>query len=227
MKKHFITGLVILLPGAVTIAILIFVINFFTKPFIGFTSRLIEQWGLCQNGFCLLSQRQIIQYGSRVLILLALLGITILLGVVTRWFFMHTLIKLCDKILLRIPLVSTLYRTLQDIIKTIFVSDKNSFKQVVMVPFPGPETYVLGLVARESPEACCKATGKELVSVLVPTTPNPTTGFLLMFQKQVITYLDIKVEDAIKYMVSCGVILPEESQLAAMQKNTALNNQKK
>jgi len=224
MKKHFITGLVILLPGAVTIAILIFLINFFTKPFIGFTSSLIEQWGLCQDGLCLLNQKQVIQYGSRILILLSLFGITILLGVVTRWFFMHTLIKLCDKVLLRIPLVNTLYKTLQDIIKTIFVSDKNSFKQVVMVPFPGPGTYVLGLIARESPEACCKATGKNLISVLVPTTPNPTTGFLLMFEKELITYLDIKAEDAVKYMVSCGVILPEESQLAAMKQKAELHN---
>ena len=213
MKKHFITGLVILLPGVVTLAVLIFLINFFTKPFFGFTSRLIEQWGLCQSGLCFLTQKQLIQYGSRVLILLCLLGVTLLLGVVTRWFFMHTLIKICDKILLRIPLVSTLYKTLQDIIKTIFVSHKNSFKQVVMVPFPGSDTYVLGLIAREAPSACCEATGSDLVSVLVPTTPNPTTGFLLMFKKEAIQYLDIKTEDAVKYMVSCGVILPEEAHL--------------
>ncbi len=217
MKKNFITGLVLLLPGAVTIAILLFLINFFTTPFVGFTSQLIEQWNLFQDGFFFLTQKQVIQYGSRILILLSLFGVTVLLGVVTRWFFMHALIKLCDKALLRIPLVSTLYKTSQDIIKTIFVSDKNSFKQVVMVPFPRPGVYVLGLIARGSPNSCCAATEKNLISVLVPTTPNPTTGFLLMFQKEELIYLDMKAEDAIKYIVSCGVIIPEEPPFTAKQ----------
>jgi uncharacterized membrane protein len=101
------------------------------------------------------------------------------------------------------------YKTSQDIIKTIFVSDKNSFKQVVMVPFPRPGVYVIGLIARESPTCCSKAANAELISVLVPTTPNPTTGFLLMFKKEDLVYVDIKPEEAIKYIVSCGVILPE------------------
>ncbi|MBS0627110.1 MAG: DUF502 domain-containing protein, partial [Verrucomicrobia bacterium] len=70
--------------------------------------------------------------------------------------------------------------------------------------------YVLGLIARESPNACCSASGEDLVSVLIPTTPNPTTVFLLMFKKTDIVHVDIKPEDAIKYIVSCGVILPEQ-----------------
>jgi uncharacterized membrane protein len=209
MKKHFITGLIILLPGAVTVAILLFLVNFFTKPFIGMASRLISQWNLFPDGIAFFSKQQVIEYGSRLLILLFLFGITILLGVFTRWIFMHSFIKLCDKILLRIPIVSTLYKTSQDIIKTLFASDKNSFKQVVMVPFPRPGVYALGLISRESPSCCSNAAKKQLISVLIPTTPNPTTGFLLMFEQEDLIYLDIKTEDAIKYIVSCGVILPE------------------
>ena len=209
MKKHFVTGLIILLPGAVTIAIILFLVNFLTKPFTGLVSGAIRGWGLFPQGFAFLSQEQVIEYGSRLLVLFLLFGATVLLGIVTRWFFMHSLIKFLDKILLRIPLVNTLYKTSQDIIKTIFISDKNSFKQVVMVPFPRPGVYVLGLIARESPPSCCKAVNEELISVLIPTTPNPTTGFLLMFKKEEIVFLDLKTEDAIKYIVSCGVILPE------------------
>jgi len=211
MKKYFITGLILLLPGAVTIAILLLLIDFFTKPFLGFTSNLFAKWNLFSEGLFFLTPEQVIQYGSRILILLTLFFSTVLLGFITRWFFMHSLIKLCDKILLRIPLVNTVYKTSQDIIKTIFAADKKSFKQVVMVPFPRPGVYVVGLIARESPPACCKASGKELISVLVPTTPNPTTGFLMMFEKEELIYLDIKAEDAIKYIVSCGVIIPEGS----------------
>jgi uncharacterized membrane protein len=210
VKKHFLTGLVILLPIAITIAVLLFLINFFTEPFIQMVSDFFHKWNLFPKGFLFLTQDGLIQYGSRIFILLTLFIGTIFLGVLARWLFINSLISLCDKLLHRIPIVNTVYKTSQDIIKTIFVSDKNSFKQVVLVPFPRPGVYVIGLIARESPEACSKATGEELISVLVPTTPNPTTGFLLMFKKEELIHVDIKPEDAVKYIVSCGVILPEK-----------------
>lgn len=210
MRKYFITGLALLLPVAITIAIILILIKFFTEPFINFTSSLIHTLNLFPHGLFLLSQDSIIQYVSRILILVMLFGVTVLLGMVTRWFFIHSFFAVCDKILHRIPVINTVYKTSQDIIKTIFSADKNSFKQVVMVPFPRPGVYVMGLIARESPQACSEATGEELISVLVPTTPNPTTGFLLMFKKEDIICLDIKPEEAIKYIVSCGVILPEQ-----------------
>jgi uncharacterized membrane protein len=209
MKKHFITGLIILLPIAITLAILLFLVNFFTKPFVGVVSRCFYQWNLMPDGFFFLSQEQLIEYASKILILLFLFTFTILLGMITRWIFMHALLRLCDKVLLRIPLVNTLYKTSQDMIKTIFASDKKSFKQVVMVPFPRPGVYVIGLIARESPPCCSAAVQEDLVSVLVPTTPNPTTGFLLMFKKEELIPLDLKPEDAVKYIVSCGLIIPE------------------
>lgn len=209
MKKYFITGLVILLPVAITIAIVLFLINFFTEPFVNFVSNCFYSLEIFQNGLLFLSQKQIIHYISRVLILLMLFGITVFLGVLARWFFIHSFFNICDKILHKIPVVNTVYKTSQDIIKTVFASDKNSFKQVVMVPFPRPDVYVVGLIARESPHACCTAVNENLVSVLIPTTPNPTTGFLLMFKKEDLVFIDIKPEDAIKYIVSCGVLLPE------------------
>lgn len=211
MKKYFVTGLIILFPLAVTLAVLLFLIDLFTKPFAGFTSHLIQQWNLFPNGFFILTQEQVVQYLSRIFILIALACFIILLGFVTRWFFMHSLLKFCDRVLLRIPIVSTLYKTAQDITKTIFSSDKKTFKQVVMLPFPRPGIYVLGLIATESPDCCNEAAGKDLISVLVPTTPNPTTGFLLMIRKEELIYLDMKAEDAIKYIVSCGIIVPKEN----------------
>ena len=78
-----------------------------------------------------------------------------------------------------------------------------------MAPFPTESTYSLGLVSRESPKTCEEAKGSELISVFVPTTPNPTTGFLLMYKKEDLIFIDMKTEDAIKYIVSCGVIVPE------------------
>lgn len=208
MKKHFVTGLVILLPLAVTIAVAVFLVNFLTKPFIGFFSAILARFDIINKGLFFLNPEQTIRYGSQVLILIALFFFTIILGIITEWFFIKALLTLGDKILHKIPLVNTVYKTTQDIIKTLFVSDKDSFKQVVMAPFPSAGSYVLGFIARESPHYCSDKTKSDLFSVLIPTTPNPTTGFLLMYKKEDLIFLEMKPEDAIKYIVSCGVILP-------------------
>lgn len=208
MKKHFITGLVILLPLVVTIGILLFLINFLTQPFIGFVSELLKDLGIINRGFLFITPEQLLRYGSQAIILILLFLITVGLGVITRWFLMHTLFRIGDRIIHKIPIVNTVYKTSQEIIKTLFVSDKDTFKQVVMVPFPSPGIYVIGLISREAPQFCSQAAGADLISVLVPTTPNPTTGFLMMFKRSDLIFLDIKPEDAIKYIVSCGVIVP-------------------
>lgn len=212
MKKYFLTGLAILLPLAVTIAILVFVVDFLTKPFMGLVVRMVSHTELQNIGFLFLSPEQVVRYGSQLIILIGLLLFTLGLGVLARWFIFKTFFHYSDKILHKIPLVNTVYKTTQDIIKTLFSSDKNSFKQVVMVPFPHDDSYCLGLVSRESPASCQEKRNGNLISVFVPTTPNPTTGFLLMYRKEDVHFIDMKTEDAIKYIVSCGVILPEKNE---------------
>jgi len=209
MKKYFITGLVILLPLAVTIAIVLFIVNFLTTPFMGMVSSFLKEFDILNKGFLFLSPDQVVKYGSKLLILLCLFLFTLLLGLIARWFFFKTFLNLSDKILHRIPLINKVYKTTQEIINTIFVTDKTAFKQVVMVPFPKQGTYAMGLIAKESPKICSDRAGVELFSVLIPTTPNPTTGFLIMYKKEDIIMLDLKPETAIKYVVSCGVITPE------------------
>jgi uncharacterized membrane protein len=210
-KKYFVTGLVILLPLAVTIAIIGFVVNFLTKPFIDMVREPLSHFDFMQHGFLFLTPEQALNYGSKFLILIFLFFFTVGLGMVTRWFFIKSLLKVSDRILHRIPVVNTVYKTTQDIIKTLFVTDKKSFKQVVMVPFPRPGVYVIGLVARDAPVTCSSAVNQDLISVLVPTTPNPTTGFLLLYKKEDLIFIDMRPEDAIKFVVSCGVIVPPEN----------------
>src|SRR5579862_144743 len=213
MKKHFITGLVFLLPLVVTIAVIIFLVNFLTQPFIGIVSAVLTKFNIINKGFLFLTPDQVLLYSSKLIILILLFLFTVGLGIITRLFFIHYLFRFGDRVLNRIPIVNTVYKTTQDIIKTLFVSDKNTFKQVVMVPFPREDIFVLGLISRESPETCCNAVKDELISVLVPTTPNPTTGFLLMIKKSELIHIDMKPEEAIKYIVSCGVIIPTSSPL--------------
>lgn len=210
IKANFITGLVILLPLVLTIGILSFLINTLTKPFVGAVSTFVSHFHFTDQKILFLSKETFVLYLSKILVLIALFAGTFLLGLFTRLFFMKSLIALSDGILHKIPVVKTVYKTTQDIIKTLFVSDKNSFKQVVMVPFPKDGMYMLGLIVRESPKVCTDAAHEELISVLVPTTPNPTTGFLIMVKRKELINLNITPEDAIKYIVSCGVIIPCE-----------------
>ncbi len=210
MKKYFITGLIILLPLTITLLIIGFVVNFLTKPFIGLVSNFLSHFEFMKGGFFFLTHEQVVFYTSQLLILVMLFFITVALGMFTRWFLTNALLKIGDRIVHRIPIVNKVYKTTQEITKTLFAGDKNSFNQVVMVPFPHKTTYMIGLVVREAPSLCCQAIGEELISVLVPTTPNPTTGFLLMFRKEDLIYLDITPEEALKYIVSCGVIVPDK-----------------
>src|SRR3990167_4076759 len=167
MRKYFITGLVILLPLTLTIWIVAFVVNFLTKPFMGLVTKFFVE-GIFQP------HPQLLKYGSQIVILIALFLLTLLLGIFARWFIFKGLIKLSDKILHKIPLINKVYKTTQDIIKTLFITDKNSFKQVAMVPFPYKGLYSLGFVSRKAPDTCSEALNEELISVFIPTTPNPT-----------------------------------------------------
>jgi uncharacterized membrane protein len=209
LKKNLITGLVILLPIAVTFALLGFLINLFTDPFVDLVSSFLMKYQIRPTGFLFLSSEQVVRYISKLLVLVLLFIITVILGMLTRWFIVNSLVNLTDMILKKIPVINTIYKASQEITKTFFKTDKTSFKQVVMVPFPHQEMFALGLVSREAPEKCNELSGEKLISVLVPTTPNPTSGFLLMVQQKDLIYLDMKPEAAIKYVLSVGVLTPQ------------------
>lgn len=204
MKKYFLTGLVTLLPLAVTIWIVHFFVNFLTKPFIGVVTLL--------TGHLPIASPQVIRILSQIFILIALFLIILFLGLVARRFFFSQMIRFGDRILIRIPLVNKVYKTSKDIVHSFFNSKVGTFQQVVMIPFPYPGCYCIGLIARKAPETCSIAEHDELVSVYIPTTPNPTTGFLVMSHKSELIYLNMKNEEAIKYIVSCGVIVPPKPE---------------
>lgn len=206
MKKYFIPGLVVLLPVALTTAIVLFIFNLLTTPFAGILKEIFSRSHLFYNGFLFLNEEQLNQYLSQILILIFLFFFTVALGKLGRWFFVTHLIRISEDLFARIPLVSTIYKTCKDVIKTIFTSKNKSFKQVVLVKFPNADTYSIGLVTKESLPSLSATTDEEHLCVFVPTTPNPTSGFMLIYNKAEVIFLDMKVEDAFKYIISCGVI---------------------
>ncbi len=208
MKRYFITGLVILLPVALTIAIVSFLFNLLTVPFLGMIKVFFGGHTLFTQGFLFLNAEQMQNLAAQLLILVSLLLLAFGLGFIARWFFFRTFLKCADYIVTHIPLVRTIYKTCQDVIKTLFTSDTNSFKQVVLVRFPNQDSLSLGLITWEEMPALADTHHADSVGVFIPTTPNPTSGFLIMYRPQDLIYLDMKVEDAFKYVISCGVISP-------------------
>lgn len=206
MKKYFLTGLATLLPLAITIYVVTFFVNFLTRPFLEIVSHLLDKiWFFGEVPL------PVIRFISQILILVGLFGFTILLGAVARWFFVKTLIWVGDGILRKIPFLNKVYKTIKDIIEILFASKKKSFKQVVMVRFPNQHCFSLGLVASDAPPGIGK-NSIERVSVFLPTTPNPTTGFLIVCPSDDLIYLDMKSDDAIKYILSCGMIQPQRKE---------------
>jgi len=206
MKKYFVTGLVILLPLALTVAIVIWVFNLLTEPFVGAISAIFAYYHLFENGFLFFNAAGLQQFLSKIIILFLLFFFTVFLGTVARLFFFNTFMKMWDYLIHKIPFIRSIYKTCQDVINTIFTSNNNAFKQVVMVPFPNKDTHTIGLVTRDDlPSFSPNFEGKS-IAVFVPTTPNPTSGFLVMFKQSDLIYLDMPVESAFKYIISCGVI---------------------
>lgn len=203
MKKYFISGVVFLLPIAITLAIINFTIEILTTPFQSFFNKTLYLLGVGDHGL----PAQV----SNLIILIALVIFTFIVGLIVRSYLSRKIIHLGEYMIARVPLIGTIYKASQDVIHTLITSPGSSFKQVVLVPFPNATSHCLGLLVKDSPKACNDILGKEMLSVFVPTTPNPTTGFIMMFSKENVQFTDISVEDALKYIISCGMITPENA----------------
>ena len=208
MKKYFLTGLATLLPLAVTFWIFSLIVNFLTKPFAGSVASFFQTHTSFSQYVPHQAARPIIQ----ILVLLGLFFFTLFLGFVARRIFFSHLLKFGDQLLHKIPLVNKVYKTSKEIVQSLFDSKNGSFQQVVMLPFPYQGAYCLGLIASHSPTTCSNAANQDMVSIFIPTTPNPTTGYLVMCHKRELIYLDMKSEAAIKYIVSCAVIQPDAGE---------------
>lgn len=201
MKKYFLTGLAVLLPVTLTLLIVVFIFNLLTEPFAGFIKNLLSYHHILEK-----TPERLQQMISQVIILFLLFFVTVFMGIIGRWLFINYFIRLSEKLVQRIPFIRAVYNTSKDVIKTLFATENKSFKQVVLVPYPNEQIYCLGFLTRDDLQGLGSASDSDLISVFVPCTPNPTSGFLMMFQKKEVLFLDMKVEEAFKYIISCGVI---------------------
>lgn len=145
----------------------------------------------------------------------------VITGMVFANLFGRRLVRLWEDILARIPLVRSIYSSVKQITETLFSAQGKSFRKVVLVEYPRRDLWTLAFLTGETAESMIEITGRELVSIYVPTTPNPTSGFFIMVPKEDIVELDITVEAGLKLILSTGVVVPEHLKQKALQQETA------
>lgn len=206
MKKYFTSGLAILLPIVLTLMIVSFLINFLTQPFLESTQALLKQSSFLRHSF--IHHATFLALLSKMLILLILSGIILLIGVFGKLFLIDAFFRFGDYLLHQLPFVNKIYKACQDVVHSLFTSSKK-FSQVVFVPFPSPDSLCIGLVTHDSLKLRnCQQESEHLISVFIPGTPNPSVGFMLMFKRGQLLFANMKVDEAMKFIVSCGVVMP-------------------
>lgn len=208
MKKHLLTGLIILLPVALTLMIIIFLFDFFTEPFVTIVGPLVD---LLQEEAGVHLPEGLTLFISRLLSLIFLCFFILLLGFVTQLFLVEMVMNWGNLILFRIPFIKTVYKVSRDIFAALFSADgKKAFKRPVMIPFPSKPNHCLGFEAGEVAQECQEKIKIPLISVFVPTAPHPISGFLFLVPESDVKRIDMTNEEVVKFLVSCGMILPQK-----------------
>ena len=186
LRNYFITGVVVLIPIGFTL--------YLSKVLIGISSKLIPK-NLNPNHYLPFDI-------PGIEILISILLITIV-GGLSLSFFGRRILKLIDDLFKRIPFLRTVYSAIVQMTETFSKSD-NDKKSVVLVEYPRKDVWAVGFATKENTGEMADKTKKKLINVFVPTTPNPTSGFLLMFPIEDVIYLNMTFEEASKFIVSAG-----------------------
>jgi uncharacterized membrane protein len=195
MRKYFITGLLILVPLAITFWVLSLIINTMDQSLL----FVPERW-----------QPKAL-FGVNIPGLGTLLTIVIvfLTGLLTNNLVGNYVVRMWEKLLKRIPLVNSLYSSVKQVSDTLFSSSGNAFRKAVLIPYPHQNSYTIAFLTGTPGGDVKNHLVGDYVSVYVPTTPNPTSGFFLMLARKDVVELDMSVDAALKYIVSMGVVAPE------------------
>jgi len=160
-----------------------------------------------------------VQFGLEVLSILVVLLLITLLGYGSKLFIGRLCLHSFERLLDRVPFINTVYRTAKQIVDTFSHQQKAVFQEVVLIEYPRKDCYVIGFLTSEAKGEPQAATGEAIVNIFVPTTPNPTSGFLLMLPKTDITPLNMSIADGMKLIISGGAVVPNNGAVAVTIEN--------
>ena len=194
LRNYFITGVVVLIPIGFTL--------YLSKILIGVSSKIIPQ-NINPNSYLPFAI-------PGIEIIISIILITIV-GGLSLSFLGKRILKLIDDLFKRIPVLRTIYSAIVQMTETFSNKDDNGKKSVVLIEYPRKGVWAVGFATKENRGEMADKTNKQLINVFVPTTPNPTSGFLLMFPKDEVIYLDMTFEEASKFIVSAGTSDPADN----------------
>ena len=191
LRNYFITGIIVLVPLGFTLYLTLFLVSILSK--------LIPE-ELNPNSYLPFSI-------PGLEIALSIIFIT-LIGFISLSFIGKRILKLINDLLKKIPFLRTIYSAIGQMTES-FANKKGKKKSVVLVQYPSKGSWAVGFATKDNKGEITKKTNTKLVNVFIPTTPNPTSGFLLMFPKKEVIYLDMSFEEASKFIVSAGTSNPK------------------
>jgi uncharacterized membrane protein len=210
LKKYFMTGLLVWVPIGVTVILIKWLLAF------------MDQWmHLLPHAYQPGNWLGFDVPGVGLVLALALITLTgmLMANVLGRWF-----LHLSEQILHRIPLVRSIYKGVKQSMTVLFSSQGGSFRQVVLIEYPRRDLWSLGFITQHVPEVIGNTLHPDMVMVFVPTTPNPTSGFLIMAKNDEVRRLDMQVDEALKCIISLGTavgINPSDYKTKKTEKDAA------
>lgn len=196
LRKYIAAGLLVWVPLGVTVLIIKFLVELMDKSLLLIPAAYRPE--------------QLIGFKIPGLGLVLVLFVVLLTGVIVANIFGRSLVQLGEKLLNRIPLVRSIYYGVKQVMETMFSGAGKSFRKVVMIEYPRKGIWTLAFLTGDAMHAASEATGKKMINVFVPTTPNPTSGFFLMLPEEDVMDININVDDGLKMIISAGVVVPKQ-----------------
>mgnify|MGYP001215191427 CR=1 FL=1 len=215
LRNNFLTGFLVLLPLAVTIV----VVQFLLEKIGAYPSQLLYDHLLAPNEVAgatnaldfesYLDKHPLTGILLNLIATLVILFIITFVGVLSRYFIGKFLVSLADSILGAVPFINTVYNTAKQIVQTFSTQKRAVFQKVVLIQYPRPGSFAIGfLTGNAAGEIPDRADAGTLLNIFIPTTPNPTSGFLLMIPAKDVIELDMNVGDGMKLIISGGAVIP-------------------
>jgi uncharacterized membrane protein len=192
-KRYLVTGLIVIIPLWLTFFIFVIIFNWISNFAAPYLIPILD--------FFMPDKTWVLRLQKVICFIVSIASIC-LLGFITNRVFGKTLLSWLEKFLQKVPFLGTVHSAAKQFVRFVFGKDKNTgFKKVILVPFPSKEAYSVAFLTGEQ-----YVDGEKYVCAFMPTTPNPTTGFLFLFKEQDVKHTDYSIEDAFQFIISIGVI---------------------
>jgi len=206
VRRSFLTGLVILLPIGVTVWLITFLL---TR-----VGNVVRPWlvELLNHFVTLPKESVVIVIFLNIISLFIVAAFIIIIGWVSRFFVGRYFINLTERMVNALPFINSIYRTVKQIVDTFSQQQKAIFQKCVLVEYPRKGVWALGFLTSDAKGEVQHNTGQHLLNVFVPTTPNPTSGYLLMVPEDEVKDLQMSISDGMKLIISGGAVVPPFKQ---------------